>query len=121
MLLMAKEPRDDDRTQVQIKCSWGWRRRVTKIAKDRKITVSGLIRDLVSEGLDEVEEMAAFVADPVLMEVMRSMFSNAEVLGSMMEVVARKRVDDTQMQLFEDGMRAFQKVVKGSKKKARKR
>jgi len=59
------------------------------------------------------------IADPVLMEVMRSMFSNAEVIGSMMEIVARKQIDETQMQLFENGMRAFQNVVSGAKKRGR--
>jgi len=104
-------------TQVQISCPVVWRERVTRVAKNRKMTISQLVRDLVEDGLDEVEHIAAMAAEPVFMEVMKSLFTNAETIGAMMHVMGKKQVSPAQMELFESGMAAFQKVIQGKGKK----
>ena len=107
-------------TSLQIPCTADWKARVKRVASSRMIPVSALVRGLVDDGLEDVEDFINMSADPGFMAVMQSIFSNAEVMGSMMQVVAAKQIDDSQMQLFGEGMKAFQKVVAKAKKPRKK-
>jgi hypothetical protein len=119
--VMKKTGTAVDRTMIQVSCSPAWRDHVQKVAKDRGVTMSHMIRELVDDGIEEIGHIAAMVADPVLMQGMKSMFSNAEVIGAMLKAFGEKHIDDTQLRLFEDGMKAFQQVVRKDPAPKRKR
>jgi len=95
--------------------------RVRKVAEDRQMTMSRLMVSLVTDGLDEIEELAAAAANPIFMEAMKGMFGNPQMMGAMMEIMGKGNDSESQMKMFDKGMNAFADVVtekkKGGKKK----
>jgi len=104
-----------DRMNISVDVEWI--ARVREAAKGRGVTMSKLIEDLVTNGLDEVEEFAQAASNPVFMDAMRGMFGNPVVMASIVEIMQQQQPSKEQMELFGDGMEAFTTAIEKGKKK----
>jgi hypothetical protein len=111
---MAKE-------RINLSVDPEWSARVRNEAARRKVAMSRLVMDAVTDYLDGEEEIVAAASNPVFMEAMRGMFANPQVMQTLVELVHQKGVDSDQLKLFGNGLDAFSNVIQDGKKKGKKK
>jgi hypothetical protein len=80
-------------------------RRLTKLAKVRRVSRSVLAQQMLEDQLEHVEAAAKVLGDPVLMGMFGKVMSEPGVARSLMEAF-RADASDEQLRLFEETLRA---------------